>query len=107
MSVPQHRMGFESAFFMILNIKRLMSNVMKGGLDLSVGDFAQKLFALHCYGQDEVDKLRKEMPGILHGHIEEWFTADNVLDKNLKFLTGVITDEQLGHLVRCFYAGKS
>ena len=80
---------------------------MLGGLDLSVGDFAQKLFGLHCYGQDEVDKLRKEMPGILHGHIEEWFTADNVLDKNLKFLTGVITDEQLGHLVRCFYAGKS
>lgn len=104
--VPQHRMGFESVFFMILNIERLMCNVVKRSCDLSVGDFAQKLFGLHCYGQDEVDKLRKEMPGILHGHIAEWFTANNVLNKNLKFLTGVVTDEQVGNLVRCFYVGK-
>ena len=105
--VPQHHMGFESAFFMILNIEILMCNVMRSSCDLSVGDFAQNLFGRDCYGQDEVDKLRKEMPGILHGHITEWFTADSVLGKNLKFLTGVITDEQLGSLVRCFYVGKS
>jgi hypothetical protein len=105
--VPKHRLGFESAYFMILNIQRLMCNVVKQGSDLSVGNWPEKLLGPRWYGQDAVDELRRTMPEILHGHIAEWFSADNVLDENFKFLKGVITDEKLAHLVRCFYVGKS
>ncbi len=105
--VPRHRLAVESGYYMLLNIERLMCDVVKGNCDLSKGNWPEMLLGPHWYGQDAVDKMRKEMPRVLHGHITEWFTAENVLDDNFKFFKGVITDEQLGRLVRCFYVGKS